>query len=152
MGDSASSLKDEIENPETIDPEIVMSRVEEREKRVRAGFWTKMTRVASKIPFTEDIVAAYYCAMDHKTPLHARATLLGVLVYFIMPIDFLPDFIIGLGYTDDMALLYAAFKTLSSNITPEHRKLAQEALDPQDSPTVEDLDEMDLKDVTPEKG
>ena len=39
------------------------------EARVRAGFWRKFLRVASFIPFGEDLLAAYYCATDADVPL-----------------------------------------------------------------------------------
>ncbi len=33
-----------------------------------------------------------------------RATLFGALAYFILPIDVIPDILLGLGYTDDAAV------------------------------------------------
>ena len=38
------------------------------EARVRRGFWDKARRVARKLPFAEDLLAAYYCAFDRQTP------------------------------------------------------------------------------------
>ena len=37
------------------------------ERTVRKGFWPKVTRVASRLPFAEDLLAAYYCAFDRQT-------------------------------------------------------------------------------------
>jgi uncharacterized membrane protein YkvA (DUF1232 family) len=45
------------------------------EARVKAGFWKKMKAVAARIPFAEDALAAYYCALDRQTPLSARGAL-----------------------------------------------------------------------------
>jgi uncharacterized membrane protein YkvA (DUF1232 family) len=62
------------------------------EASVRAGFWRTFAKAAKQVPFAEDVVAAYYCALDPETPGKAKAVLLGALAYFIMPMDAVPDF------------------------------------------------------------
>ena len=101
----------------------------ERERKVRLEFWAKLKkRFAAQIPFVEDLVAAYYCAMDPATPIRVRGMLLAALAYFILPIDLIPDMIGGLGFADDMALLTAVIGMVSSHITPTHRAAAARAL------------------------
>jgi uncharacterized membrane protein YkvA (DUF1232 family) len=97
--------------------------------RVRDEFWPKMKAVAAKIPFAEDALAAYYCTLDRDTPLRVRGTLLAALAYFVMPLDALPDIMPVLGFTDDAAVLMAAFQMISAHIKPEHREAARTALD-----------------------
>ena len=46
-----------------------------------------------------------------------------------MPIDAIPDFLLGLGFTDDMAVLFTAVSMIRSHMKPEHREKAREALD-----------------------
>jgi uncharacterized membrane protein YkvA (DUF1232 family) len=92
---------------------------------VEEGIWRKVRETIGKIPFTEDAVAAYYCAVDRATPLSAKAILMGALAYFVMPADVIPDFIAGLGYTDDAAVLIAALKAISNHLRPEHRDKAR---------------------------
>jgi len=106
-----------------------MDTLSEREQKVRRDFWTKLKRVAGNVPFVEDLVAAYYCAMDPATPMRVRGMLLAALAYFIMPIDLVPDIVAGLGFADDMALLTAVVGLVSSSITPVHRAAAARALD-----------------------
>jgi uncharacterized membrane protein YkvA (DUF1232 family) len=101
----------------------------ERERKVRDAFWTKLKRVAGRVPFVDDLVAAYYCALDSNTPLRVRGMLFAALAYFIMPADLVPDLILGLGFADDMALLTAVIGMVASNITPTHRAAAARALD-----------------------
>lgn len=60
------------------------------EERVRRDFWRKAARVAARLPFAEDLLAAYYCAFDQATPFQVRAALVGALAYFVLPFDFLP--------------------------------------------------------------
>ena len=92
---------------------------------VRDGFWQKARKTLGRVPFTEDAVAAFHCATDPATPLRIRGILFGALAYFVMPFDVIPDFIAGLGYTDDAAVLVAAFAAASSHITQAHRATAR---------------------------
>jgi len=101
----------------------------ERERKVRRDFWAKLKRFAGMVPFVEDIVAAYYCALDPATPMRVRGMLLAALAYFILPADIIPDMIAGLGFADDAALLTAVIGLVASHITPTHRAAAARSLD-----------------------
>lgn len=112
-----------------IDGEVLTpDEIRERAGSVGKGFWPKLRKVVRRIPFAQELVAAYFCAMDEATPLRVRATLLGALAYFILPIDAIPDVIAGLGFTDDAAVLAVAVKMVASHMQPKHRELAQQAL------------------------
>ena len=100
-----------------------------KEQGVKAGFFPKLARVLARIPFAEHMVAAYYCAFDPATPLKAKGILIGALAYFILPFDVVPDFILGLGFTDDMAVLFAAVNMIRTHLKPEHLSRARETLD-----------------------
>ena len=95
---------------------------------VRRRFWIKLKQVVAKLPFAEDLLAAYYCAFDRETPRHVQAALLGAIAYFILPFDFVPDMLPILGFTDDAAVLATAIRMVSSHITSEHREAARAAL------------------------
>ena len=98
------------------------------ERIVDEGFWKKLLKVAGKIPFAEDAAAAYFCAVDPATPSKVRAILLAALAYFVLPFDVIPDFIAGIGFTDDAAVLAMAIAMVSGNIKDSHRKRARAAL------------------------
>lgn len=100
-----------------------------READVRAKFWRTLKRSARQMPFMQDVVAAYYVALDNRTPLKARGMLLAALAYFVLPVDLVPDFIVGFGFTDDVAVLTAAIGALRAHITPAHREMARSALE-----------------------
>ncbi|MEM1366136.1 MAG: YkvA family protein [Pseudomonadota bacterium] len=97
--------------------------------RVERGFWKTFRRAAGQLPFADDVAAAYFCAMDSDTPVRVRGTLLAALAYFVLPTDLLPDFIMGFGFTDDIAVLTYVFSSLRQNLRPAHYDLAREALD-----------------------
>ncbi len=87
---------------------------------VNQGFWDKLRKTLGRVPFIEDALAAYYCATDGKTPIYVKAVLMGALAYFIIPYDVIPDFIPGLGFTDDAAILATAISAVRSALRPEH--------------------------------
>ena len=107
-----------------VDPE----RLRRDEARVRQGFWRKLARHAGKVPFLDEALAGYYCAVDRHTPLAAKAVLMAALAYFVLPGDLVPDLIPALGFTDDAAVIYAALRAVGSQITGEHREKARAAL------------------------
>lgn len=98
------------------------------EETVRRGFWRKTRRVAAGLPFAEDLVAAYYCALDRDTPLRVKAALLAALAYFVLPFDVVPDVMPVLGFTDDAAVLATALRLVAGHIGPTHRAAARDAL------------------------
>jgi uncharacterized membrane protein YkvA (DUF1232 family) len=95
---------------------------------VRRRFWTKLKKVAGKLPFIEDLLAAYYCAFDKETPRQVQVALLGAIAYFILPFDFIPDMMPALGFTDDAAILATVIRLVAGNITDDHREAARSAL------------------------
>lgn len=103
-------------------------RNQDDEGTLRRNFWRKTRRVAARIPFAEDLLAAYYCAFDRDTPLRVKATLVGAIAYFILPVDAIPDVLPVIGFTDDAAVLATAIKLVASHIAPAHRDAARNAL------------------------
>ena len=95
---------------------------------VERGFWKKLLKVAGRIPFTEELAAAYYCATDPATPTRVKGVLFAALAYFVIPIDAIPDFVAGLGFTDDAAVLALAISMVSRHIQPLHHGRARAAL------------------------
>jgi uncharacterized membrane protein YkvA (DUF1232 family) len=95
---------------------------------VRRRFWIKLKKVAGRLPFIEDLLAAYYCAFDKQTPRHVQVALLGAIAYFILPFDFIPDMMPVLGFTDDAAILATVIRLVAGNITDDHREAARAAL------------------------
>jgi len=107
-----------------VDPD----RLRRDEARVHQGFWRKLARHADKVPFLDEALAGYYCAVDRRTPLAAKAVLMAALAYFVLPGDLVPDLIPALGFTDDAAVIYAALRAVGSQITGEHREKSRAAL------------------------
>lgn len=89
-------------------------------------FWKKVKGLVGKVPFIPDTVAMYYCMMDPKTPLWAKAQIGGALAYFVAPVDAIPDLIPIAGYGDDAGVLTATLAIVNAYVTEEHRRRAAE--------------------------
>jgi uncharacterized membrane protein YkvA (DUF1232 family) len=108
-----------FDHPE-IDTEETLDR---HETIVEGGFLLKFRQVLGKLPFAEEMAAAYYCAMDKETPPRVRGILMAALAYFVMPADMIPDIVTGFGFTDDATVIATAIAIVGGHIkTPHHDK------------------------------
>ncbi|MBA4222926.1 MAG: hypothetical protein C0458_19540 [Methylobacterium sp.] len=98
------------------------------EARFGSEFIGRLKRVAKRIPFAEDLLAAWVCTRDPATPRRVKLTLLAALGYFVLPLDAIPDVMPLLGFTDDAAVIAAALAAVAGSITPQHRDKAKEML------------------------
>ncbi len=100
---------------------LVLARPRRRPPR---RFWPKFWATLGKIPFSEDLAAAWYCATDAQTPARVKGVLFAALAYFVVPADMIPDFIAGLGFTDDATVLATAMGIVAAHVKPRHRQAA----------------------------
>ncbi len=128
MGDTSGKAFD----PHSVIPRdraLTPAVIRVNEQRVRRGFWPKLRQAAPHIPFAREAVALYYCSVDPQTPATAKALMMAALAYFVLPTDLIPDFIPGIGYTDDAAVIAAALALVGRHMRPEHRDAAQAFLE-----------------------
>ena len=88
------------------------------EEGLKRRFWDKLKRVAGKIPFAEDLVAAFFCATDPSTPSRVKLILLGAIAYFVFPADAVTDLLPLFGFADDAAVLAAAITQVGCDSAP----------------------------------
>ncbi|QDH77601.1 DUF1232 domain-containing protein [Echinicola soli] len=62
------------------------------------------------------MVKAYYKNEYRAFSTKTLVLLVLGLLYFVMPLDFIPDFIAGLGFVDDLSVLLAVTKSMQSDI------------------------------------
>ena len=58
----------------------------------------------------------YNYFIDKETSLFKKSLIVGSLLYFIMPIDLVPDYIVGIGWVDDIIILVFLWLALKSEI------------------------------------
>lgn len=92
--------------------------------------WDKIKRVAKKagIKVVYSTLVLYYMSRDPSIPTKEKMKIYGALGYFILPTDFIPDAMLGMGFTDDLAALVWALYTMSNHITPEIQQMAEKKL------------------------
>jgi uncharacterized membrane protein YkvA (DUF1232 family) len=108
---------------------LLPANAEANERKVRSDFIKKLTRVLAHIPFAGDAVALYYAALDPETPKRTKALIFAGLAYFILPVDAIPDVFLGVGFTDDAAVIAAVVALAGAAIKPRHREKATALLD-----------------------
>lgn len=112
--------------PDFDHPEIASDEtIRRHEQIVDEGFFIKLRKSLGKLPFAEEICAAYFCAMDDRTPTRVRGILLAALAYFVMPVDMIPDIITGFGFTDDATVIATAIGIVSGYISQGHHDKAK---------------------------
>lgn len=91
---------------------------DEKIKFVEENLWEKLERVGKKISFARDILALVNYMRDPLVSWHRKAIVVAGLIYFISPIDAIPDISPLIGYMDDLGVITALMKFLGSELTP----------------------------------
>ncbi|MCX7957717.1 MAG: YkvA family protein [Deltaproteobacteria bacterium] len=76
----------------------------------------------------EKVFWLYFAVKRPDCPLWAKSVIIGAIAYFIIPSDAIPDIIFGIGYTDDLGVMLAAIKTVSSLIDENVKKQTEDKL------------------------
>ena len=90
-------------------------------------FWRKLRRVFKRLGAKAVYYALilYYAMQDPQISKKDKGIIIGALGYFLLPFDLMPDFLPGIGYTDDIAALAFAIYKVWNCITPLVRSLAE---------------------------
>lgn len=91
------------------------------------SFWSTLSRFAGRIggAGVRQALTLYFAMRDPDTPRRAKATIAGALGYLVVPIDVIPDVLVGVGYGDDVTALALAAGVVAMHIKPEHRAAAR---------------------------
>jgi len=95
-----------------------------------ASFWDKLKRY-SKVAGMKVVYPALllqYLLKSDQVPVKAKLMLSAALGYFILPIDFIPDFAPLIGFADDLTVILLILKQMANYVTPEIKNQAREHL------------------------
>ncbi len=53
---------------------------------------------------------------EYKLPWKSTVFAMGALLYFLSPLDLIPDFLIGIGYVDDVAVVFGVLSALREDL------------------------------------
>ena len=93
-------------------------KLEEDIEKVEEGLWVKLEKYGKKISFAKDIRALYRYMKDSDVAWYRKSIVVAALLYFIFPIDAVPDITPLVGYLDDMGVIIAVVKYLGSELVP----------------------------------
>ena len=81
----------------------------------------KLGKVAKKVGsvILYPVLLLYNMYKSPSTSSKDKLMIIAPLAYFILPIDLIPDMILGLGCADDGIAVMAALKAITTSITPE---------------------------------
>jgi uncharacterized membrane protein YkvA (DUF1232 family) len=94
------------------------------------NLWNKIAQFAKQAGI-QTIYAAlllYYAFKRKETPRWAKNVVIGVLGYFLAPIDGIPDLTPFIGYTDDIGVLIFGLVTISAYVNKEVKDNAKTKL------------------------
>ena len=93
-------------------------------------FWSKISKYGKKAgsSVVYAVLLLYYTFQKPEVPKRVKVVIIGALGYFILPIDAIPDFAVGLGYTDDLGAIVFALMQVAMYIDQDVKKKAKEKL------------------------
>jgi len=118
-------FENEYSNEYSIDELDFGGETEEQASRkvkfVEDNLWTKLERAGKKITFAKDIKALFYYMRDSYVPLYRKAIVVAGLIYFIVPLDAVPDFAPIVGYLDDLGVITSLLRYLGKELVPYYK-------------------------------
>ena len=98
--------------------EEIKKDYEPRAEYVEENLWYKLEKAGKKISFAKDIMALFNYMQDSFVSWHRKAIVIAALIYFISPIDTIPDVAPLFGYLDDLGVITALLKFLGNELIP----------------------------------
>jgi uncharacterized membrane protein YkvA (DUF1232 family) len=96
----------------------IKNEYESKAEYVEENLWYKLEKAGKKISFAKDIMALFNYMQDSFVSWHRKAIVIAALIYFISPIDTIPDVAPLFGYLDDLGVISALLKFLGSELIP----------------------------------
>lgn len=124
---SNEEIEDLKGKAETMDEETLQ---EHSKHYSEDGLWNKIKKYSKKAGSSAvyAVLLLYYVLQKKEVPMKSKAIVIGALGYFILPFDWIPDVIAGVGYTDDIGALLAALWQVSMYIDDNVKNQAKEKL------------------------
>ena len=93
-------------------------------------FWTKVQKFSKKAgtSLVYAVLLLYYTLQKPEVPLKVKATIVGALGYFILPLDIIPDLAVGVGYADDLSVILFALVQVALYVDDEIKMQAKSKL------------------------
>ncbi len=93
-------------------------KFDEATEIVEEKLWVKLEKVGKKISFAKDLLALYRYLLDNTVGWQRKTVVAAALIYFIVPLDAIPDLAPLFGYMDDLGVIMATLKFLGHELIP----------------------------------
>ncbi len=90
----------------------------QKEQYVRENFEEKIQSLRGGIRLAKHVLALFRYMTDEAIPWYKKSIVVAALVYFIMPVDAIPDMLPLIGYLDDFGVIAAVLGFLGKEIKP----------------------------------
>lgn len=75
-----------------------------------------LTEIWDNFQLLLELVSAWRNGEYRKIPTGSIVTIIASIIYFVSPIDLMPDFLIGLGIVDDAAVIGFVLKQITTDL------------------------------------
>lgn len=111
--------RDDLPTIEEMESEVdSRESFDEGTEYVEERLWVKLEKFGKKLSFAKDIMALYHYLIDNSVSWQRKAIIVGALVYFIVPIDVIPDIVPLIGYMDDLGVITSVLRFMGSELIP----------------------------------
>lgn len=97
-------------------PKALLDLVNSAKKKVNGGMKKSIQPLTDPLKDCYRLIQAYAKGTYRKIGLDDISLIVAAIIYFVMPLDALPDFIAGLGFTDDAAVLAWTFNKVKTEL------------------------------------
>lgn len=115
MTDSARERADRAAGKLAQRPDVA-TRLADRAKRRATRYRSRLSGVFDDVQTLVRLVKAWASGRYRVVPTNTVVAVLGALVYFMLPLDTLPDFIFMFGFLDDALIIAHVVKRFSGDL------------------------------------
>lgn len=75
-----------------------------------------LDEIIEKLQLLLEVLQAWYKGTYKEIPKKSIIMIIAAIIYFVSPVDLIPDFIVGAGYIDDAAVIAFAIKQIAEDL------------------------------------
>lgn len=111
---ATNKAKDYVKNPEKVGK--LIKDATNKTKEIAEKKKEPIEDMLDELTLLFRMVKAYFSKEYTQLPTEVIVAIIAAIIYFVSPIDFIPDFIPGFGLFDDVAVLGVVMKTIKRQI------------------------------------
>lgn len=111
-----TNLKNIFNEFDIAEDEPTEERYQKKATYVTGHFENKMETVGKKLRFAQDLIALFRYFLDPDVQWYRKFIIVSALIYFISPVDAIPDIAPLFGYLDDFGVIAAVVKFMGREL------------------------------------